>query len=86
VQREVADTEHVVRTKARVESSRVSGRETIAIDTTQARVSLVAGTAVRPCIEVAGSAGSFAVAAKLHFPEECLAQGDSCVLVFNYVC
>jgi hypothetical protein len=76
----------VVRTKARVESSWVSGRETIAINATQARISLVAGTAVRPCIEVSGCARSFAVAAKLHFPEECLAQGDSCIFVFNYVC
>src|SRR5579864_2012226 len=34
---------------------------------------------------MAGSAGRLAVAAKLHFPEECFAQSDGRILVLNQV-
>src|SRR6476661_2259026 len=85
VKREVTQAQGMVGSEACVESCRVCCRIAVAVNATQARVSLVSSAAVRACVEMAGRTGCFAVAAKLHFPEESFAQSDSRVLVFNDV-
>src|SRR5712671_6084599 len=73
----------MVGSKARMESCRVSRGIAVAVNATQARIGLVGSTAVRASIEMTGSAGCLAVAAKLHLPEESLAKSDGSVLVLD---
>src|SRR6476646_6363419 len=66
----------MVRAKPGMEDRGVGRRITIAVHATQAGISLVHGAAISAGVEVAGGASGESVAAKLHFPEECLAQRD----------